>query len=543
MIKRFFLIFLICSLFLVACGREEVTTTPTPFGFGETAASVFKAGQPTAVALSELMAEPEAYAGRFLQLSGGYKRLPLLVCRQEPHPGPANWALVEKAAATEAAVTEAAATEAATTEGAATKVMATAAVGSEEIIVAIGGLDTQLRALVAQGTPLTVNGYWLYWEGPVGCGKQAVPRQVWYLRVTELVSPAQLARYPLTPAGTVTDGLPIEGEEGGETGTPESEEVATAVVPEPLTPTFPVPGTETGDPDTSPYPPPTDSATPDLGGQEPPVAATPTPTRDESGQEATATITGQPGGTPSPGGTPPPGVTGTPGPPTPTAQPGVYTIVEVDPLNPDESMYGLERMGAWQKQNWTITLTASDLITIGIAAEPTMNLAVAVYDETDTLLLEQNNAPAGQLEEVRGLVVDPDGTYIIQVYDVNGAEGHYFITIVGNEPEIVLYSRGILPYGSMRQDAIAADHRHFWYFYGQAGDVVDILTTANGSGLLLISLYDKDADLMEDDNGDVLEYVEEEIIDFTLPETGLYLIWLEEFAYEPASYTITVVKN
>jgi hypothetical protein len=37
--------------------------------------------------------------------------------------------------------------------------------------------------------------------------------------------------------------------------------------------------------------------------------------------------------------------------------------------------------------------------------------------------------------------------------------------------------------------------------------------------------------------------MEEEIVDVELPETGLYLIWLEEFAYEPAPYTITVRNN
>ena len=226
-----------------------------------------------------------------------------------------------------------------------------------------------------------------------------------------------------------------------------------------------------------------------------------------------------------------------------TAQPGTYTIVEVDPINPDEAMYGVEDMGPWQKQNWPLTLTNSEVITIGIAAEPTMNLAVAVYDEADNLLIEQNNAPAGQLERVVNLRVDPDIAYVIQVYETNGREGTYFMTIVGDRTEVILNSRGILTYGQTRQDILAEDHRHFWYFYGNAGDIIDITTTTDADKLILISLYDMNADLVVDEDGIELEYIEEEILDLELPETGLYLIWLEEFAYEAASYTITVRNN
>jgi hypothetical protein len=60
---------------------------------------------------------------------------------------------------------------------------------------------------------------------------------------------------------------------------------------------------------------------------------------------------------------------------------------------------------------------------------------------------------------------------------------------------------------------------------------------------MLISLYDKDAELLEDDNGDFLEYVEVEIQDVTLPQTGLYLIWVEEFAYDSANYSIALLEN
>lgn len=529
MMKSFLLYFLILALCLTACGQEKVTTTPTPFDMGRTAVAIVSSGRPTTVPLAEVAADPESFAGQFLQLSGSYQHLPLLVCNGEAHHSPAGWLLVANDQ-----------TEAETGD----------APESEVVMVAAGGFDSQLRTLIVTGTPLTVNGFWRFWEGPVGCGKQAVPRQVWYLRVTEIVAPAQLAR--VTVAGS-TQSL------GEETAVPVEDGNASPGAPDiPITSTLPITGTSTL-PELA-TPPASTIATPtSTDGSTPIIEPTPTGEEIKEGEGTPAAgVTLTPGGsgennlTPTLTNTPPPGTSLTPTPaegatgpgtPTVTAQPGQYTIVEVDPINPDAAMYGLETLGAWQKQNWPITLISSQLITIGVVAEPSMNVAVAVYDGDDNLLVTQDNAPAGQLEEITNLRVDPAKTYIIQVYETNGRPGGYFMTIAGNQTEVVLYSRGLLSSGLTRQDRLAADHRHFWYYYGEAGDVIDITTTTDPDKLILISLYDMNADLMSDENGDELEYVEEEILDFTLPETGLYLIWLEEFGYEPASYSITVISN
>ncbi|HRQ41873.1 MAG TPA: hypothetical protein PLD25_28455 [Chloroflexota bacterium] len=526
MMRSFILVLFILIFSLTACGQEEVLTTPTPFDTDRTAVALVSSGQPTAVSLAALAADPESFAGQFLQLSGDYQHLPLLVCNGEMHQSPAGWLLVDNSQ-----------TELSTDEQ----------IESEIVMVAAGGFDSQLRSLIATGAPLTVNGFWRFWEGPVGCGKQAVPRQIWYLRVTQIVSPAQLARVTVIgstrPAGEETAVPTEDGGVAGEEGTT------------PITPTLPITATPTL-PDMGTLPGVTPTTT---NGTLPAVEATPTDEGIKDDEETpTADFTPTPNGsgesdlTPTLTNTPPPGASLTPTPaggttepgtPTATSQPGTYTVVEVDPINPDASMYGLETLGAWQKQNWPITLISSQAITIGVAAEPTMNVAIAVYDDSDNLLMTQDNAPAGQLEEIRNLRVDPTQTYIIQVYETNGRGGAYFMTIVGDQAGLVLYSRGILSSGLTRQDRLAADHRHFWYFYGQAGDVVDITTTTDPDKLILISFYDMNADLLTDDNGDELEYVEEEILDFTLPETGLYLIWLEEFAYEPASYSITIIAN
>lgn len=494
--KRWLPWFLLLTLWLAACGEKEVLTTPTPFGSGQI--TVVAASQPTAVPLADLLAEPESFQGQFVQLSGLYEQLPLLVCSSEPHPGPATWALLE----------------------------------SEENVVAVSGFDVPLRALLDEGTPITVNGYWRFWEGPVGCGKQAVPRQFWYLNAIEMVSPEQLARITGVPAAT---SMPGEGGEG-ETAVPTTQ---------PITPTVPITGTESPPMAATPTGEPIASPTLNLPPTLPPTiaatsAATATADGSPSAGTPTVTITGTPGiVTPGPS----PTLAGTPGTPTVTPQPGTYTVIVVDAINPDDGMYGWDTLAAWQKQNWPLTLNESTAITIGVAAGPTINLALAVYDEQDNLLMEQNNAPAGQLEQIVGLPVNPDNAYTVQVYDANGLTGNYFLTIVGNQTEDKLSSRGILQYNNTRQDRLAEFVRHFWYFYGEAGDVIDVTAVTGSDEIILISLYDENADVLFDDNGDALEYVEGEILDFTLPATGLYLIWLEELVFDPASYTLTLTGN
>jgi hypothetical protein len=378
----------------------------------------------------------------------------------------------------------------------------------------------------------------------VGCGKQAVPSQMWYLKATELVSPEMLAQVTAVSGGAESG--------SGEEEPPVEGLPATAVSTPPLTPTIPITVTPTTAVITATITPPFETPIVETPFIEPTAVPpieeekieTETPTPTIEGQiTGTPPVTGTPG---TPTNTPPPGSTSTPTvvtTPVATGQPGNYSVIEVDAINPDNGMFGYDTLESWQKQNWPLTLNDSTVITIGVAAEPTVDIAIAVFDDSDTPLRVQNSAPAGQVETMQNLMVDPNGTYTVQVYDANGMPGHYFMTIVGNETGLVLLSKGILSNGVTQQAMIAEDHNHFWYFYGQAGDVVDITTIAQGNALMILSLYDQRAALLDDENGNALQYEEEEILDVTLPDTGLYLIWVEEEFFTPASYSITLIKN
>ena len=59
---------------------------------------------------------------------------------------------------------------------------------------------------------------------------------------------------------------------------------------------------------------------------------------------------------------------------------------------------------------------------------------------------------------------------------------------------------------------------------------------------MVFSVYDVNGDYLESD-GDELLFIDEEINNVQLPESGLYTLWLEELTFDMANYTVTVTKE
>jgi hypothetical protein len=209
------------------------------------------ARQPAAVSFVELDANPAQYRGRLVRVSGEFAPLPDPPCH--PYKGPqVDWSLID-----------------------------------QDLRLDVQGF-AQVMELVPEGTPVTVDGFWQRYQGPVGCGKEPAGQTLWYLRAVQLVQPnplPQLAELPGQPA------LPAE----------------TAPAPE---------GTLVPTPSATPTPGATPTATPTL-------AETPTPDLTASPTAtllATSTAT-QGAETPTPSATPNPQETPSPT-PTPTAEGG-----------------------------------------------------------------------------------------------------------------------------------------------------------------------------------------------------------------------------
>lgn len=272
--QRFTIWFLLSLLFfIVGCQPEG--------SFGPLARTATPPGelvrQPIEVTFAQLDQNPAAFHEKVIRISGTYLELPPPVC--SPRRGPAfAWSVAD-----------------------------TTSVAGDRLRVDALGFEDVIW-LLPEGTPVTVEGFWRLYEGPLGCGKNAPRQAEWYIEVLRIVEPNPLPGLgsprstpapaesgldiQITPLATLTPQSTATGEP---TGTP----AAT------LTPSV----TTTLEALATPSETPTPTATL-LPGVTPTITSTPT---------ATATVADTPGAPPA---------TETPDsgypPPPPTATPGGY---------------------------------------------------------------------------------------------------------------------------------------------------------------------------------------------------------------------------
>lgn len=274
-------VILILLLVILAGGRErplKSLTDPTP----TVAADLVRVdNQPLLVTFDQLNENPYDFLNRTIRVSGDY--VPVQPPGCTPHNGPhIDWALV-----------------------------------SDNLQLDVKGYRL-VRRLVAEGQPLTVEGIWRLYEGPLGCGKEPETDVAWYLAVTQILQPN-----PLPNAGNV---IASGGVNAITTPLPQGAPIATrpagTVIPTP-TPTATPRSTASATPSPSP------TASQAAIGATTTTGATTTATPTETLQPGT---TRRPTNTPSPSTTatatqtPTPTLTGTPATATPQpTQPSLPT--------------------------------------------------------------------------------------------------------------------------------------------------------------------------------------------------------------------------
>lgn len=512
--KQRYLIFLLLLLTLaIACG--EARPTPTPFAEDNVTEEALDLVEPLALSITDLAADPEAYANRFVEITGQYRRLPLLVCDTDPHPAPATWQL--------------AATDGST--------------------VAIGGFGSQVRSLLPNDLTMTVVGVWQRFDGPVGCGKSATNTEIWYLKARDIVSPSPIARVTLTPTGSGTQiaevdegtavsnpqdnnftATPTRSEEGGEPV--ETPTLASTSIPAP-------PGSGT---------PTTTAATPTEGSEEGAVTSTPSPTRDGDTSIGTPTTTSGTNGTATPttssgSGTPTP--TGSSGSnPTPTTSalttatrdPIDFDTVTFDPIGPEQPI--LEILEAEQAHLYPVLFDYNGAITITAIAEPTVDLVLEIMDPTNAVVQQANSTGNGGLESIINAQLNVALDYEIRVYNLNNNEGDYCLIFNegGGFPDTI---KGRIDYGQTVTDQVEVLGIDYWCFLGASGDNVTVTSAATGnSGDFVVGLFGPPS---FDSIGAVFQ--DPEIANESLKENGMYMIGVLDFEAGASGYTLTLTKN
>ncbi|MDT8305005.1 MAG: hypothetical protein RRC07_03630 [Anaerolineae bacterium] len=462
-------------------------------------------GPATLVTVAELAEEPESFAGQYVQVMGQFRLPAVVVCDAQPRRSPSGWILADENAAIEA-----------------------------------GGFDELLRSLLPQELTITVAGRWQYWRGPVGCGKTAPVREVWYLAVREIVEPQPLARVTLTPPGGVTT-------------------TAVAIAPLP-----------TSTPAASPTPSSTPTVEPGATTPASPVltatasatvaTATLTPTATAT-QTVTATLTATitRGGTTEPTSTlDPADATATAaaqGTPQPTATEPSGTIIDRgaltfrerlgNPLYFNPIALEIDELAAEEGHRWEIEARAGDVISLSAVSQPDRDIVLQLRDAAGNILVTRDATGTGEVEVIAGFTIPTDGSYRAVVREANGVGTYYTVLYVNVEHENYYEYEiaGTLPRNGSRTTTMPEKTDYLWAFVATGGSTISITVAPNDSTDPILNLLNPEGAL-------ILEYVNDRgpgqseiILNFQLEDSGLYVLHVGEDQYAASSYRVTVSGN
>ena len=452
---------------------------------------------PIPISLENLAANPDFFIGATLQLTGQYKRLPRLACDGDTFPSPATWGLVDG-----------------------------------DYLANAAGMDRQLRSLVDEGQMLTVEGQWLKFQGPIGCGASALDEDVWYISVSRVLDPYPLVR----SAGTANAGEPVTTAVAALSPTETilsdngPNDVAPTVTVTAQIPTAAIESTPTGTLvptiDVSP-------TSAELGASSSPTAAAPVPGTPTSPAVGTATVgaSGSPTNTPVAAGTQS----------TATATPVVSTtptisgaVVERGALNTEDLT--IRNLAAGSIDRWTLDLQAGEMITITVAPAQAANLVLSLTDSNGTALVDsQDNSAAGEVETFRNIAITDPGVHSLRITADPAVATDYALMFMDSESYSFVF-RGRLT-ELARTDSLPVDTDHFWFFVAESGDTIAFQVIPSDSGDPYLELYDPGGARMLtiDDTG---EGETESLDNYTLPEGGLYAIRVAEFDFQAMSYQI-----
>ncbi len=508
---------------LLGCGDDRALQTISGYALDVTMPA--SGSDPISISIADLLATPPT-PGQLIRVSGQFEPQPILVCDGLARYSPAQWQLKNGGGA-----------------------------------IFAGSDNDDFLALAPPGLTITVEGRWRFWRGYVGCGKDEMLRELYYLAVTKFLAPNPLTNATLTPAGIAQitpTSPPLPTPTSPQTPIPLTQ--APSLTPIPAMTATQIPPTQLASP-TSPAVP-AQTATTQL-------TVTPSPTLTQSPAvettatqilTATATPMGEftatptvdinssptptavPQQTPAESATPTQTLTPTPistisGELTPTPDPRLMYVGNI--VSQDLVMESIERD---QIHLWLYEVESSDVLTINVASPISTNMVITVQEPDGDEILTQNNAQLGQPEIVKSVNMPDPGVYRILITEAEGDAGTYSMIVQGQGAYAFIF-RGTIGYNDSASSSLAESNDHFWHFDGDAGDVITMRVTPTDQSDLFMELYGPDAAKLNENNIDDGGAGDEEVFEFTLPASGIYAIRVGEFHYHPANYNISLTKN
>jgi len=227
---------------------------------------------------------------------------------------------------------------------------------------------------------------------------------------------------------------------------------------------------------------------------------------------------------------------------TPTATPaGAPGVIDQGGV-PFHSLT-VESLDAGIEHSYWFTITGSSVITVGLVMAPDFDPVLKIVDEGGNTVVDQNNAGAGAVERVERLALNAGESYQLVVREKDGQAAGYSFTIDDGDGANILFFVAPLAYDETKNTLMGTDQIDFWHFFGEEGDVVTIAVVPNDESDVLFLLLTPLLVDMSDDYIDDRPSGQPEQATFTLPEAGLYTIWVEEWTLSGSDYLVTLTKS
>ncbi len=192
-------------------------------------------------------------------------------------------------------------------------------------------------------------------------------------------------------------------------------------------------------------------------------------------------------------------------------------------------------------QTWVFEGSAGETVSVILTPlEDQFDAVLELVGPDGTQLVNLDEGFSGDAEVVVNLELAVTGEYVIVVREFNERGGRYSLSL--NEGGAALtnfYDAGNLEYGQVKSETLQEDEAHAWFFVGEAGDEVTLVVTPlSPNADLAVWLLDPNLQrlVMQDE----FFYGETETVVYTLPTAGQYVILVQEFFGETASYQIVL---
>jgi hypothetical protein len=416
---------------------------------------------------------------------------------------------------------------------------------TEGLEIPVAGFDSELRELGGEGMPMEVDGRWQFWEGPVGCGRRVPVQQIWYLAVTEILSPNPLTAVEI-PFGE-TAGIPVTTIEITAAPpvvtliTEPTSPMATGLPSPTERPTVELETTPTSASILSPTPSPsseTISPSATIGS-----AFTNTATATLEGRAtitATATTTATSALTPSPAAS---GTVTVTSEATETATATDTAETSEDIINYEDLLTGM--IGAGTVLRWDFIGSAGDLATISVAPDFDLDVSLELVAPDGSIVESRDEAGAGQPETISQVTVSDFGTYGIRILSRNSTSGSFALVLSDSESEAFMIYRATLDYGFSDTEDLPAETDFLYAFHGVSGESITAIVESVSADNMVLYLFSPSGVELEfiDDDESTASGSREELTNYSLSDTGFFTIRIGEWDFEAATFNYSLARG